>query len=176
MGTTDAIILIVALALALLGFLVGFASTLRFFTHGVFGWIISVFMCATLGGMVQGAAPVQNWLAELNASMGGFLQTIHAATIVFYFVFFLVLQLVRVLVVRLVAGIFSSPAAPVRFINRILGMLLMVGAVFLLVLLVLAIIAVFGNTQGAMDLVAKMDGTFLGTLYEHNPIRFVPKP
>ena len=103
MGTTDAIILIVALALALLGFLVGFASTLRFFTHGVFGWIISVFMCATLGDMVQGAAPVQNWLTELNASMGGFLQTIHAATIIFYFVFFLVLQLVRVLVVRLLA-------------------------------------------------------------------------
>ena len=36
-----------------------------------------------------------------------------------------------------------------------------------------AIVAIFGETQGVIDFVSKLDGTFLGTLYDINPVRFV---
>ena len=124
MNATDSITLIVAIVLAGLGFAVGFARTLRFFTHGIFGVILSVFVCATFGGMIQGIGPVQEWFTKLNDAMPGFLQTIHAATIIYYILLFLIVQILRVLIVRLLAGAFSAPAAPVRVINRILGMVL----------------------------------------------------
>ena len=49
----------------------------------------------------------------------------------------------------------------------------MVAAVLLLVLLVFAVIAIFGETQGVIDFTARLNGTFLGTLYANNPIKFI---
>ena len=54
-----------------------------------------------------------------------------------------------------------------RIINRVLGMVLMVAAVLLLTLLVFALIRAFGG-----DISASLEGSFLGTLYHNNPVRF----
>ena len=60
MTTLDWATLIVAILLAVVGLFAGFGRTLRFFTKGIFGIIISVFVCATFGGMI----------AHLSARMG----------------------------------------------------------------------------------------------------------
>ena len=112
----------------------------------------------------------------MNAELGqawSFLETIHFATVIYYVLLFLAVQLVRILIVKVIAGLFSAEVLPVRIINRVLGAALMVAAVLLLLLLVFAIVAVFGTTQGAIDFVEKIDGTFLGTLYANNPIKFI---
>lgn len=173
MNGIDAATLIVAIVLAGLGLAVGFGRTLKFFTRGIFGFIISVFVCATFGGMIQGIPAVQNWLTSLNQSMGGFLQTIHLETIVFYVVFFLVVQVVRILAVKLIAGLFSADILPVRIVNRLLGMALMVAAVFLLLLLVFAVFRVLQDTSFVQNILDSLNGTFLGKIYENNPVKFV---
>lgn len=173
MNGIDAATLIVAIVLAGLGLAVGFGRTLKFFTRGIFGFIISVFVCATFGGMIQGIPAVQNWLTSLNQSMGGFLQTIHLETIVFYVVFFLVVQVVRILAVKLIAGLFSADFLPVRIINRLLGMVLMVAAVFLLLLLVFAVFRALQDTSFVQNILDSLNGTFLGKIYENNPVKFV---
>lgn len=173
MNGIDAATLIVAIVLAGLGLAVGFGRTLKFFTRGIFGFIISVFVCATFGGMIQGIRAVQNWLTSLNQSMGGFLQTIHLETIVFYVVFFLVVQVVRILAVKLIAGLFSADILPVRIVNRLLGMVLMVAAVFLLLLLVFAVFRVLQDTSFVQNILDSLNGTFLGKIYENNPVKFV---
>ncbi len=173
MNGIDAATLIVAIVLAGLGLAVGFGRTLKFFTRGIFGFIISVFVCATFGGMIQGIPAVQNWLTSLNQSMGGFLQTIHLETIVFYVVFFLVVQVVRILAVKLIAGLFSADILPVRIVNRLLGMVLMVAAVFLLLLLVFAVFRVLQDTSFVQNILDSLNGTFLGKIYENNPVKFV---
>ena len=173
MNGIDAATLIVAIVLAGLGLAVGFGRTLKFFTRGIFGFIISVFVCATFGGMIQGIPAVQNWLTSLNQSMGGFLQTIHLETIVFYVVFFLVVQVVRILAVKLIAGLFSADILPVRIVNRLLGMVLMVAAVFLLLLLVFAVFRVLQDTSFVQNILGSLNGTFLGKIYENNPVKFV---
>ena len=176
MNEIDSITSIVAIGLAGLGLALGFGRTLRFFTKGIFGFILSVFICASFGGMIAGIPAVAGWIGELNAKLGdawNFLGTIHLATVIYYIVLFLAVQLVRILVVKVVAGLFSADVLPVRIINRILGAALMVAAVLLLVLLVFAVMAIFGETQGVIDFVANIDGTFLGTLYANNPIKFI---
>ena len=132
-----------------------------------------MFVCATFGGMTQGIPAVQNWLTSLNQSMGGFLQTIHLETIVFYVVFFLVVQVVRILAVKLIAGLFSADILPVRIVNRLLGMALMVAAVFLLLLLVFAVFRVLQDTSFVQNILDSLNGTFLGKIYENNPVKFV---
>ena len=176
MNAVDSVTLIAAILLAGLGLVLGFGRTLKFFTKGIFGFILSVFICASFGGMIAGIPAVAEWIGGLNARLGeawSFLGTIHLATVIYYIVLFLVVQLVRILVVKLIAGLFSADVLPVRIINRILGAALMVAAVLLLLLHAFAIVAIFGETQGVIDFVARLDGTFLGTLYANNPIKFI---
>ena len=170
MGTIDAVTIIVAVLLAGLGLVVGFGRTLKFFTKGIFGIVLSVFVCATFGGMVQGIPAVAEWLGGLNASLGdawGFLETIRFATVIFYIVFFVVVQILRILIVKFIVSIFSIDVLAMRIVNRVLGMVLMVAAVLLLTLLVFALIRAFGG-----DISASLEGSFLGTLYHNNPVRF----
>ena len=80
----NAVTAIVAIVLALLGLLFGFGKTLRFFTRGLFGVIISVFVCFTFGGMIAGIPAVSEWIGMLDAKLGeawGFLQVIHLANV-----------------------------------------------------------------------------------------------
>lgn len=170
----DAATIIVAIALAGLGIFVGFGKTLEFFTKGIFGFIISVLFCAAFGGLIAAIGPVAdgiNWLNERLGEAWSFLATIHLATIIYYVLLFVIVQLLRLLIVKCISHIFSLDVFPMRIINRALGAVLMVAAVFMLLLLVFAIIAVFGDTESVQGFAQSLNGTFLGTLYEHNPIR-----
>lgn len=176
MGTIDAVTIIVAVLLAGLGLVVGFGRTLKFFTKGIFGIILSVFVCVTFGGMIQGIPAVADWLSGLNASLGdawGFLETIHFATVIFYIVLFVAVQILRILIVKFIVSIFSIDVLPMRIINRVLGMVLMVAAVFLLLLLVFAVFRVLQDTSFVQNILDSLNGTFLGKIYENNPVKFV---
>lgn len=175
MAVLDWATLIVAVLLAIIGAFAGFGRTLRFFTKGIFGIIISVFVCVTFGGMIAGIPAVSEWIASLNAKLGevwSFFGTIHLATVIYYIVLFLAVQLLRILIVKCVAGLFSADVAPVRVVNCLLGAALAVAAVLLLVLLVFAVIRAFDGTSFVQGFEEVLNGTFLGKLYEHNPVKF----
>ena len=172
----DTITIIVAVALGLLGLCVGFGRTLRFFTKGIFGIVISVFVCFTFGGMIKGIPAVAEFISSLNEKLGNawsFLQIIHLETVLFYVILFFVVQLVRVIIVHFVCAVFEADVLPMRLINKLLGMVLMVAAVFLLTLLVLAVFRMIEDTSFVQGILEKIDGTFLGKLYESNPVKFV---
>lgn len=169
-------IIIIAVALAVLGIALGFGKTLKFFTKGIFGIIISVFVCATFGGMIAGIPAVAEWIASVNAKMGegwSFLATIHLGTIIYYVVLFFVVQILRIIIVKCVAGVFEINVLPMRIVNKLLGMVLMVAAILLLTLLVLALFRIGEDTSFVQGILQKIDGTFLGTLYYNNPVKFV---
>lgn len=173
MNSIDSVTLVVAIALFGLGLALGFGRVLKFFTKGIFGFELSVFLCVTFGGMIAGIPAVSEWIAGINARLGeawNFLATIHLATVVYYVVLFFVLQLLRILVVKFVAGVFSADVLPMRILNRALGAVAAVAAVLLLVLLVFGIVALFDGA--AADLAKSLEGSFLGTLFAHNPVKF----
>ena len=176
MTTIDSITLLVGILLAALGFAVGFGRALRFFTKGIFGFVISVFVCATFGGMIAGIPAVSKLISDLNEYLGGkwsFLETIHLATAVYYLILFAAVQILRIAVVRLIGAIFSADNSVMRLLNRVFGTLFMVAAVFLLTLLVLAVFRIFDDTSFVQGIVEDISGSFLGTLYRHNPVKFV---
>ena len=176
MQTLDIITIVVAVVLALLGLGLGFGKTLRFFTRGIFGIVISVFVCFTFGGMIKGIPAVAEFISSLNQKLGeawSFLQTIHLESVLFYVLLFFVVQIVRIILVRFVCAVFEIDVLPMRLINKLLGMVLMVAAVFLLTPLVLAVFRMVEDTSFVQDILQKIDGTFLGKLYENNPVKFV---
>lgn len=176
MTSIDSITLIIAIVLFGLGLALGFGRVLKFFTHGIFGMILSVFLCVTFGGMIAGIPAVADWIAALNAKLGetwSFLGTIHFATVVYYIVLFFAMQILRIIAVRFIAQIFQADVLPMRIVNRALGAVASVAAVLLLVLLVFALVKIFENQGAVADFVKSLEGSFLGTLYAHNPVKFV---
>lgn len=171
----DAITIIVAIVLAGLGMMVGFGRTLRFFTDGVFGFIISIVFCFAFGGLIASIGPIAEGISWLNRWLGGiwsFFSTIRLATIIYYVVLFLLVQLLRSLIVFALEKLFSIDILVMRILNSILGAILMVVVVLILLLLVFAIFEWFESTAFVQDMLVKLDGTFLKTLYLNNPIDF----
>ena len=171
----DAITIVVAILLAGLGVYVGFGRTLRFFVNGIFGTIISIVFCVAFGGMIASIGPIAEGISWLNNWLGGvwdFFATIRLATIIYYVVLFLLVQLLRKLIVLLLEKLFSMDLLAMRILNGALGAVLMVVAVFILLLLVLAIFELFGTSAFVQDMLVKLDGTFIKTLYLNNPIDF----
>lgn len=171
----DAVTIVVAILLAGLGMFVGFGRTLRFFTDGIFGFIISVVFCFAFGGLIASIGPVAKGISWLNNWLGGvwsFFATIRLATIIYYIILFLLVQLLRSLIVFGLEKLFSIDVLAMRIINSILGAALMVVAVLILLLLVFAIFALFESSGFIQDMLVKLDGTFLKTLYVNNPIDF----
>ncbi len=171
----NAVTIIVAIGLAGLGIALGFGRVLRFFTQGVFGFFISIFFCVSFGGAIAGIPAIRELIDTLNTKLGEaweFLATIRLATIIYYVVLFLIFQLIRKLIVFCISGIFSANVLPMRLINRLFGAIFLVAVVFLLVLLVFAILALFDEMQAIQTFTENIQGTFLGTLYTNNPISF----
>ena len=67
MIVADFIFIGVAAVVAFLGWLIGFGKTLKFFTSGIFGILISVFVCYCLGGIIMNIGFVSDLLAKLAA-------------------------------------------------------------------------------------------------------------
>lgn len=173
MNSIDSITLIVAIALAAFGILLGFGRSLRLFTKGLFGMIISVFVVLTFGGMIKGIDAVGELIAKGDAYFKGvwsFLGYLHLGNVIYYVVLFFVVQLLRVIAVRLIGGVFEMDNAVMRILNRILGAVFTVAAVLLLLLLVFAVFKHFETSEFMVDFLAKIKNSFLYTLYTHNPV------
>lgn len=167
-------ILVVALGL---GALLGLGKWLKFFTSGVFGIIISIVICYFIGGGILQLGFVQELLskfASLWSNNGGFgyslLTKIHLEIIVFYIVLFILVQIVRVLLVKIIQKGLEANVKPIKVVNRVLGAVFAFVIIFFLGMLVLWIVAwVGGDTASSWEAYFEHSG-FLGALYRNNPI------
>ena len=173
MKTIDIVTIAVPVVMAIVGLLCGFGKSLKRFTGGIFGIIISVFVCVAVGGMILGLEPVSNVVANLNetlAAKAAFLGKIHAGLIVYYIVLFLVVQILRIITVKVICGIFESKNTFMKVVNRILGFIFVPAVTILFVLLVFSVARNFEDTAFVQDILAKIEGSLLLKVYEWNPI------
>lgn len=173
MNIIDIVTIVAAIVFVLVGFVSGFGRSLRHFTRGIVGVIISVFVCAAFGGMILGIGTVSGWVSSLNdffASKAEFLGTIHLGMIVFYAIMFVAVQILRVIVVKCICSLFEAENKVMRVVNKALGMVFVPAVVFMFLLLVFSVFRLFGDTSFIQDLLVKLEGTFLLKLYEFNPI------
>ena len=173
-NTIDIVTIGVFVVGALVGFIGGFGRGLKLFTKGIFGIIISVFVTATFAGMFLKIDTISGWIADITklaSQKWAFFATINVGLIAYYLVFFLIIQLLRILVVKVICGIFEADNTVMKVINRVLGLVFVPAVLMALVLLVFAVFKIVDETQFVQDIVAKIDGTFLGVLYANNPIK-----
>ena len=166
---------------ALLGVLVGFGKGLRFFTKGIFGVIISIFVCYCIGGFIMELPFVQQLLAkfaELWADKGGvffdFIRKIRVEVIVYYIVLFIIVQIIRIIIVAILKHVAEAKVIFMKVINRILGAVLFVAMGVLLSLLVFQIIYwIGGETAAKFD--EMLGGSLFGLdkLFENNPLKYL---
>lgn len=177
MVTADWIAIAVLVVALGLGALLGLGKWLKFFTSGVFGVIISIIICYFIGGGILQIGFVKELLAKfasLWSDKGGFgyslLTKIHLEIIVYYVVLFVLVQIVRVLLVKIIQKGLEADVKPVKVVNRLLGAAFAFAIVFFIGLLILWIVAwVGGDTAASWSAYFEKSG-FVGALYRHNPI------
>ncbi len=177
MVTADWIAIAVLVVALGLGALLGLGKWLKFFTSGVFGVIISIIICYFIGGGILQLGFVQELLAKfasLWSDKGGFgyslLTKIHLEVIVYYIVLFVLVQIVRVLLVKIIRKGLEADVKPIKVVNRLLGAAFAFAIVFFIGLLILWIVAwVGGDTAASWEAYFENSG-FVGALYRHNPI------
>lgn len=166
---------------ALLGVLVGFGRGLRFFTKGIFGVIISIFVCYCIGGFVMQLPFVQELLtkfAALWADKEGFffdvLRKIRVEIIVYYIALFIVVQIIRIIIVAILKHVAEAKVLVMKVINRILGAILFVAMGVLLSLIVFQVMYwIGGDTAQQFD--EMLGGSLFGLdkLFENNPLKYL---
>ncbi len=178
MVLADWIAIGIVLLFGLLGALMGFGKTLKFITGGILGVIISVVICYFLYGVVVSWPFSQDLMAKIVSSLRGadngfcnFLLNIHIEIVALCAIMFLVVQLARIIIVKLIKNVAEINNVVFKVINKVLGAVLMLAIVTMLVLIVFQIISWVGGST-AMDFAAKLDGSVfkIDELFAHNPL------
>lgn len=178
MVTADWVVLGVGLLFALIGLLIGFGKSLKFFTSGLVGFLISLIVCYFCYGMVTSWGFVQEFMvkvatgaASLNNWFGDVLVRIHCEVITLCVCMFLVVQVLRIIVVTIIKNIAEANHPVVRAINKFVGMLFMLCIAAMLGLIVFQVASwIGGNTATTFGGYLEGSALKLDWIYEHNPL------
>lgn len=166
----------------LVGVIAGFGRGLKFFTSGIFGFLISVLVCYCLGGFIYKLNFVQELLVKLVAAMSNkngfcdFLIKIHIEIAVYYVSLFIIVSIVRIIAVLLIKSIAETDNAVFKVINRLFGVILFLTVLSMLTLFVFHIISLIGGNTEA-NFTAHLEGSLfkLNKLFENNPLMSIIK-
>lgn len=153
MAIVDWIVIVLIVIFVILGLWLGFGKGLRFFTKGIFGFIISVFICYSLGGFVMKLGFVAGWIESfrdlIEAKEGLFydiLIKIRIDIIVYYVVLFIIVQILRIIIVKIISKVFEIKNVFVKFLNKFFGVILFCGVLVVLVMVVFQVIHWIGGS------------------------------
>lgn len=180
MFLVDWIVLGVAAVSILLGLLLGFGKLLKMFTGGIVGILISAVVTYFLLGVVASWGFVQDVNAKLlqamqNAESGfvDFLIKIGIEKIILAVVLFIVVQIIRIFIVKLLKSIMEIKRPVMKVINKILGAVFMLLISAILVLFIFHIVDLVGGNSEA-DFRQWLTGTFrMDWVFDHNPLKYV---
>ena len=180
MVVADWLALGILVGAGVLGLLLGFGKCLKIFTGGVVGIIISVFVSYFLFGVVGDWTFVKALMEKLHTAMVNanngfvnFLMTIGVEKIILAVGVFVVVQLIRILLVSVVKGIFEMNNNVMRAINKSLGFLFMVAVAIMISLLIFHVAAWIGGSS-ADNMRNFLTGAFkLNWVFDNNPLNSI---
>lgn len=176
-------IVIGALALfCIFGMLLGFGKGLKIFTSGIFGFIISVFVCYALGGLIYNISFVQDLLDKFRQVLidngngfCNFLLKIQIDIVVYYVALFIVVTILRIIIVKIIKSIAEIDNTFVIVMNKIFGVILFVAVMLFILLFIFWIIALIKGPY-ILDFPQLIGSKIkLDWLYEHNPFTTIIK-
>ena len=177
MVTADVVVIVAFIVFALTGVVVGFGRGLKFFTGGVLGLIISVIVCYLIFGFVLDISFVKElcnkFLEWLNSkgSVGSFFADIHLDYVALAVVLFVIVQIIRIIIVKIIRRVFEIDNAAVKVLNKVFGAVLFV-LVFVATMLIVFQIVAWVGSDTAENFLKNIQGSFfkLDDLYENNPL------
>ena len=165
------------------GLAMGLGKVIKFFTKGVFGWIIAVVVCAEFGGIIANIPFVADLIAKGNeyfAGIAAFLGKIHLASILYYVILFVIVTIIKIILAKVLSDTFGTKTGDSvgtkvwNFISRLLGMVISGAFMLFLIFFALAIVELFADLQSVSDYMTAAetgDGfNLVYKLYTHNPI------
>lgn len=180
MITADIIVIIAFVACIVLGSMFGFGKALRLFTGGAFGVVISIVICYFLFGVVLSWGFVQTLLNKFTTALQdngswfcNFLLTIRIDLIVFALVLFFIVQMLRRLVVYIIAHVLETDNKFISVLNRILGVVFLIAFAIVLMLIVFQIIAWVSGTDGGFYNSVQGSVFGLDKMFVDNPLNAV---
>lgn len=183
MQLIDWIAIGVVLVAALFGLLFGFGKLLKFFTSGIIGILISVVVTYFCFGVVSSWGFTRDLMAKLltamqNANNGfvNFLIKIGIEKIILGLIIFIVVQILRVIIVKIIKSIVEIDNVALKTINRLLGLVLMLGVACMLWLLAFHIIQLIGGETALNVRISLIGSVFkLDWVFDHNPLIWIVK-
>jgi len=180
MQIIDWIALGVVLVAAIIGLLLGFGKCLKLFTGGIVGIIISIIVTYFLIGIVASWGFVNDLMTKFDEALVNngsgfcnFLNSIGIESVVLAIALFIIVQLLRIFIVNIIKGIAESDNVVMRVFNKVTGMIISLGFVFIIVLVVFQIIYLIGG-ETAQNFDNYLTGTLkINWLFENNPLRTI---
>lgn len=180
MQIVDWLALGIILLSALIGLMLGFGKLLKVFTGGIFGIIISIVVTYFLIGVVASWHFVQVLMGKLNETMEAsdskfvhFLARISTSKIILGIILFVVVQLLRIIIVKIIKGVAEIDNPVIKAFNRIGGMLFMLAVIIMLALIVFQIVYWIGGDSAASFRSYLTGGLRLEWVFDNNPLRYI---
>ncbi len=181
MQVIDWIAIAVVLGSLAIGTLLGFGKQLKIFTGGIIGVLISIVVTYFCFGVVSSWGFVQDIMLRLHEAMENanngivdILIKIGIEKIILAVALFIIIQVIRVIIVNIIKGVFEADNVVLRTINRLIGALFMLAVAVMVTLLVFHIIQLIGGGT-AESFKENISGSVfkLDWVYENNPLRFI---
>lgn len=183
MTTVDFVFIACIAFFAFLGLGLGFGKQLSFLTKGIFGFLISIFVCYLLFGFVYNIPFVQTLMEKFRESLAAsdktvvkILLKIRIDIVVYAVALFAVVTVVRIIVVAIIKNVLEADTVVMKIINKTAGLLL---SLVIFAALWLIVFQILFLTKGGADgtFAQKMQGSFfkLDYLYTHNPLTAIEK-
>jgi len=173
--TINIIFIVALIVLAIVGSALGFGRALKISTSGISGIIISIIVCVLIGGALLATPAISNLVYNGNnyfRDIWVFFGIIRLAHVIYFIALFAIVQIIRIIIVRIIKGISEIDKKAIKIVNRILGAIYVALAAFVIMLLLFAALSLIEQTGFAQSILEAIDGTFLRTLYNNNPIVF----
>ena len=169
------IFIIAMLLIALIGFLLGFSRTLKFYFRGIFGFIVSIFLCIVLGGMIRNLSIVAGWLNSLNTFLqekAGFLAN-WGTIAIYYIALFIVINIIKLIFTKMLIKFFGMNNIFMKIINKLLGLCFAVVMTLFLMWFIISIMQMIDQNK-VDDLYAYFmgkNGKILVEILKWNPLK-----
>ena len=183
MHLIDWIAIGVVLVSVLFGVLFGFGKLLKFFTGGILGIIISVVVTYFCFGIVSSWVFVRDLMSKLltamqnaNSPIVDFLLKIGIEKIILAVGIFIIVQILRIIIVRIIKGIVEIDNPVTKVINKLFGIVFMLAVACMVCLLVFHVIQLVGG-ETLNNVRADINGSVfkLDWVFDHNPLLWIIK-
>jgi hypothetical protein len=163
------------MVVALLGAIIGMSRVVKIMTSGVFGLIISILCCYSIGQMFMSIPAIAELVAYVHTraiEAWELFKFINVGIIAYYVGMFLIIQIARKLTVAIFKRIMEAKLPIVRFLNRALGSLSAVAFAFIGVLVFFAVVQIIIDSETGRSFLDWLGSGFMRRIFDANPIRF----